>query len=107
MQCFKNTRKTLALHSESIVASSIMLLVVAIIMFIIYRLGFASHEIAITSEEGPGFFMGFWHGLISLVALIASLFSDDVAMYATANKGFSYSLGFWIGVGGFLRFIKI
>ncbi|HAH58869.1 MAG TPA: hypothetical protein DCL86_12030 [Bacteroidales bacterium] len=51
--------------------------------------GFTSHEY--------GFFGGFIHGVIFLLALIGKLFGADVGLYAANNTGFTYWLGFIIG----------
>jgi hypothetical protein len=44
-----------------------------------------------------GFWRGTWHGLISPVALVISVFSDAVAPYETHNNGGWYNLGFLLG----------
>jgi hypothetical protein len=44
----------------------------------------------------PGFLYGILHGLISPVALIASLFTD-VRIYAYPNSGVGYDFGFMLG----------
>ena len=49
--------------------------------------------------EPYGFFSGVWHGVISWIAFIGSLFSDDIAMYAVNNTGGWYDFGFVLGCG--------
>lgn len=44
----------------------------------------------------PGFFAGFFHGLISPFTVILAIFTD-VQMYATPNTGNWYDIGFLIG----------
>jgi hypothetical protein len=44
----------------------------------------------------PGFFSGILHGLLILVSLVGSIFTD-VRVYAFPNSGFFYDLGFVIG----------
>jgi hypothetical protein len=46
-----------------------------------------------------GFWNGLWHGMISLISVIASLFNDDITIYAVNNNGFWYNLGFILGCG--------
>lgn len=46
----------------------------------------------------PGFWQGLWHGLISPVTFIISLFDDQVGIYAVRNDGGWYDAGFMIGV---------
>ena len=49
----------------------------------------------------PGFWLGFWHGLIAPIAFLVSLFSDTVRLYAYPNAGRWYDFGFMLGIGGF------
>ncbi len=44
------------------------------------------------SVEPAGFFMGLWHGLISLFTFIISLFSDSVEIYEANNNGGWYNI---------------
>jgi hypothetical protein len=41
-----------------------------------------------------GFFGGLWHGFISPISFIGSIFNDDIVMYASNNNGVWYDLGF-------------
>lgn len=47
---------------------------------------------------GPGFWAGLWHGLISPVTFIVSLFNSGVSIYEVHNGGHWYDFGFMIGV---------
>ena len=47
-----------------------------------------------------GFFYGLIHGFITPFSFIASLFDDEVAIYAVNNSGWWYDLGFLLGSGG-------
>lgn len=49
--------------------------------------------------QTSGFWAGLWHGMISPFSFIASLFMDDVAIYAVNNNGGFYNFGFIIGIG--------
>lgn len=51
-------------------------------------------------EEGKvaGFWLGLWHGFISPVTFLVSLFSESVTVYEVHNNGGWYNLGFLIGV---------
>ena len=53
--------------------------------------GYSSHEY--------GFFGGIWHGFIWMFALICKIFGFDAGIYADHNTGFTYWLGFLIGIG--------
>jgi hypothetical protein len=56
-------------------------------------------------KEGhvAGFWKGLWHGLISPVTFIISLFSKTVRLYEVHNNGGWYNFGFVIGAGLFLQ----
>ena len=47
--------------------------------------------------EVAGFWNGLWHGAISPVTFVISLFSDRVHIYEVHNTGAWYNLGFLIG----------
>lgn len=49
-----------------------------------------------------GFWLGIWHGLISPITFIISLFSKTVRLYEVHNNGGWYNFGFVIGAGLFL-----
>lgn len=45
-----------------------------------------------------GFWAGLWHGFILIITFIISLFTKDVGIYELNNSGWSYNLGFLIGL---------
>jgi hypothetical protein len=45
-----------------------------------------------------GFWLGLWHGLISPVTFVVSLFNHDVNIYEVRNDGNWYNFGFILGV---------
>lgn len=55
-------------------------------------------------EEGEvaGFWRGLWHGIISPIAFIVSLFSDNVHFYEVHNNGGWYNFGFLLGASATL-----
>lgn len=53
------------------------------------------------NEQTAGFFMGLWHGFISLFTFIISLFNDNVTIYEVNNNGGWYNFGFILGVSIF------
>jgi hypothetical protein len=57
----------------------------------------ASNDLAGAGTDLPGFWLGLWHGLISPVTFIVSLFRDDVGIYAVRNSGGWYDFGFLFG----------
>ena len=53
-----------------------------------------------TPAEGgdvAGFWMGLWHGVISPVTFVISLFNDGVNVYEIHNNGNWYNFGFVFG----------
>lgn len=55
-------------------------------------------------KEGlvAGFWMGLWHGLISPITFIISIFSKSTRFYEVHNNGNWYNFGFVLGAGLFL-----
>jgi hypothetical protein len=49
-----------------------------------------------------GFLLGLWHGFISPVAFVISVFTKNVRFYEVHNNGTWYNLGFVLGAGLFL-----
>lgn len=51
------------------------------------------------NDEGEvaGFLPGLWHGIISPVTFIISLFNDEINIYEIRNNGGLYNLGFILG----------
>ena len=49
-----------------------------------------------------GFFTGFWHGLISPITFVVSIFDRQVRLYEVHNNGGWYNFGFVLGAGLFL-----
>lgn len=44
-----------------------------------------------------GFLQGLWHGIISPITFIVSLFENNVTIYEVQNNGNWYNLGFVLG----------
>lgn len=57
--------------------------------------------------RNAGFWLGLWHGLITPVTFVISLFTDSVNVYEVRNNGnwydFGYVLGLMLGIGGSAR----
>ena len=47
-----------------------------------------------------GFWAGVWHGLICPITFVVSLFTPNVRIYETHNRGRLYDFGFIIGASG-------
>lgn len=50
--------------------------------------------------EPAGFWAGFWHGIVSPITFLVSLFNPNVRIYETNNKGVIYDFGFLLGASG-------
>ena len=46
-----------------------------------------------------GFWLGLWHGIISPISFVISLFTEQVSLYDVHNNGNWYDLGFVLGAG--------
>lgn len=44
-----------------------------------------------------GFIQGLWHGIISPVTFVVSLFENNITIYEVENNGNWYNLGFVLG----------
>jgi uncharacterized membrane protein len=55
-----------------------------------------------TDGDPAGFWLGLWHGLISPITLIISLFNHNVGVYEVHNNGGWYTSGFVLGLLIFL-----
>lgn len=55
----------------------------------------------VPTESGTvaGFWLGLWHGIISPVTFIISIFVSNVSFYEVHNDGLWYNLGFVLGAG--------
>lgn len=51
-----------------------------------------------SGAEAAGFWLGLWHGFISPVTFVVSLFNDQVSVYEVHNSGNWYDAGFMGGV---------
>lgn len=48
--------------------------------------------------EVSGFWLGLWHGIISPVTFIVSLFNHRVGIYEVYNNGGWYNFGYMVGM---------
>lgn len=51
----------------------------------------------VDTQPQSGFLMGVWHGAISPITFVVSLFDEDVSIYEVRNTGHWYDLGFVLG----------
>jgi len=55
-------------------------------------------HVADAAGKTYGFWSGLWHGIISPVTFIISLFSKNVNIYEVHNNGNWYNFGFILGI---------
>jgi hypothetical protein len=56
-------------------------------------------EVHAHTQHLAGGWMGLWHGIISPITFIISLFDNDVSVYEVHNNGNWYDFGFVLGAG--------
>lgn len=71
------------------------------LLFIIVLTSLTSCAPSGYESSKAGFFSGIWHGFIIVFSLVGKLFGADIGIYAEHNTGFTYWLGFILGIGGF------
>ncbi len=81
----------------------LFLLVFVLLLVIVMLAGCAAGPNPVVHTAGTdgsiaGFWLGLWHGLISPITFIVSLFSDNVHFYEVYNNGGWYNFGFLLGV---------
>lgn len=57
-----------------------------------------SVNMADAAGKTAGFWTGLWHGIISPVTFIISLFTKNVNIYDVYNSGNWYNFGFMVGI---------
>lgn len=83
------------------------LLALALVITVLLAAACAPGPNSLERTPGPegkvaGFWLGLWHGLISPITFVVSLFSKGVRLYEVHNNGGWYNFGFVIGAGLFL-----
>ncbi len=48
-------------------------------------------------QDGPGFWVGLWHGMSAPVSFVVSIFKD-IRFYQSPNGGIWYDVGFLLGL---------
>ena len=61
-----------------------------------------AEKTAAADGHTAGFFLGLWHGFISPVTFVISIFTKNVRLYEVHNNGTWYNFGFVLGAGLFL-----
>ena len=75
-----------------------------LVLFLFIGCAPGGNSVERTQDSGNiiyGFWSGLWHGWVSPITFIISLFSDNVNFYEVHNNGGWYNFGFLLGIGGF------
>ena len=57
-----------------------------------------ANDAAASGQELAGFWLGLWHGIITPVTFVISLFNDNINLYEVHNNGNWYNFGFVLGL---------
>ena len=77
------------------------LIVLAVVLLVTVSCAPGPNELAESPDgEGKvaGFWWGLWHGIITPITFIISLFDQSVQMYEVHNNGGWYNLGYLLGL---------
>ena len=80
-----------------------LVLVFIVILTVLFLAGCAAGtnptvDVPDVDGKSAGFWSGLWHGVISPITFIISLFTDNVNLYEVFNSGNWYDFGFILGV---------
>ena len=92
-------------QAMSIYKARPLLIIAAFLVLLLASCAAGPNEMANTpSDNGTiaGFWLGLWHGIISPVTFLVSLFFKNVHLYEIHNNGGWYNFGFVLGAGIFL-----
>ena len=74
-------------------------LVVAVGGLVLAACAPGANDVAVSGAGEPaGFWLGLWHGVITPVTFVISLFNDNVNLYEVHNNGNWYNFGFVLGL---------
>lgn len=82
-------------NSRSSVPTSLLAIAIAVVAV---SAACTAGDPRFTVEAPAGFWVGLWHGMISMITLVIGIFADGVHVYEIHNTGGWYDLGFLLGV---------
>jgi hypothetical protein len=85
-------------HLLQVVRRSRASLLATVVLLSLAACAAGPNTAATVGADQAGFWLGLWHGLISPVTFLISLFNDHVAIYEVHNNGNWYNFGFMCGV---------
>ena len=79
--------------------AALLALGVAVGGFVLAACAPGANDVAASGAGEPaGFWLGMWHGIITPVTFVISLFNDNVNIYEVHNNGNLYNFGFVLGL---------
>ena len=79
--------------------TALLVLVVAAGGFVLAACAPGGNDVATAgAKELAGFWLGLWHGIITPVTFVISLFNDNVNIYEVHNNGNWYDFGYVFGL---------
>jgi len=79
-----------------------LILLILLALIILSLSGCVPNDGTYTADNPAGFFAGLWHGIIWFITFLMGLFTkNQYTIYEAVNKGWTYNLGFLIGIGAF------
>ena len=74
-------------------------LIFFVLLVVVSFAGCAPGHDRFTYDSPAGFWWGLWHGMIAIIMFFVGLFTNGrYTIYEAVNTGWSYNLGFLIGV---------
>ena len=74
------------------------LLTVGLALLVLSGCAAGPNELVDSGRDPAGFWLGLWHGLISPITFLISLFTSHVNVYEVRNNGNWYDFGFVLGI---------
>lgn len=78
----------------------LILVILILTMFVLGSCTAGPNPVEGTGDTVYGFWWGLWHGIISPITFVISIFNENVHIYEVHNNGGWYNFGFLWGVGG-------
>ena len=72
-------------------------LLISFLMLLLFCTACTAGGEKFSADQPAGFWMGLWHGAISMISLILHIFNRSVQMYELHNTGAWYDFGFLMG----------
>lgn len=80
---------------------ALIIVIAAVLLLTLAGCAAKPNDLVNTPDAGgkvAGFWQGLWHGIISPVTFIISLFNKSITIYEAHNNGNWYNFGFMVGM---------